>query len=136
MISGISHMTFIVNDLDRTAVFWEKIFGAKEVYSREVNSSPTVKYFLLNDLWIALNKGEPLRSRTYNHIAFAIQDSDFDMYISRINDVGAEIDPSRTRRGGEGRSIYFYDFDNYLFELHTGSISERMAHYSRTAGSH
>ena len=135
MISGLSHMTFMVKDLDRAAEFWGKILGAKEVYSREANSSPTVKYFLLNDLWIALNKGEPLPERTYNHIAFAISDSDFDMYIARIQDVGTEIDPGRTRRDGEGRSIYFYDFDNHMFELHTGSLVERMTHYSKTADS-
>ena len=127
MISGISHMTFVVKDLERTAVFWEKIFGAKEVYS-----SPTVKYLLLNDLWIALNKGGPLPERTYNHIAFAIRGSDLDTYMARIKDAGAEIDPGRARRNGEGRSIYFYDFDNHLFELHTGSLSERMANILST----
>ena len=126
MVTGISHITFVVEDLQQTAIFWERIFGAKEVYS-----SSTAKYFLTNDLWIALNKGVPLAERTYDHIAFTIQDSDFDGFVERINDVGAEIIQGRTRLDGEGRSVYFYDYDNHLFELHTGTLSERLASYAQ-----
>jgi catechol 2,3-dioxygenase-like lactoylglutathione lyase family enzyme len=125
MISGISHITFIVKDLQRTALFFEKIFDAKEVYS-----SSTVKYFLINDLWIALNKGEPPSERSYNHIAFQITEIEFDSYVARIKEVGAEIRSDRLIRiAGEGRSIYFYDFDNHLFELHTGTLPERLESY-------
>jgi catechol 2,3-dioxygenase-like lactoylglutathione lyase family enzyme len=116
----------VVKDLERTAVFMEKIFDAKVVYSSE-----NAKYLLLNDLWIALNKGNALSERTYNHLAFAIKDSDFDNYVQRIKDVGVEIIEGRARHAGEGRSVYFYDFDNHLFELHTGTLSERLAAYER-----
>ncbi len=30
---------------------------------------------------------------------------------------------------GEGRSLYFHDHDNHLFELHTGTLEERLARY-------
>lgn len=120
MITGISHITFIVKDLEQTSHFLREIFEAKEVYS-----SLAVKYFLINDLWIALNKGEPLSERTYNHVAFQIHESDIDKYIERIKNVGAEIKPDRHRVEGEGRSIHFYDFDNHLFELHTNTLDER-----------
>lgn len=30
---------------------------------------------------------------------------------------------------GEGRSLYFYDYDNHLFELHTGTLTERLKRY-------
>ena len=126
MIKGISHITFIVKDLNRTADFLTRIFEAKEVYS-----SSTAKYFLVNDLWIALNKGEPLTERTYNHVAFQISEDDIEKYTHRIKCVGAEIRPSRSRVDGEGHSIYFYDFDNHLFELQTGSLSERLANYNQ-----
>jgi catechol 2,3-dioxygenase-like lactoylglutathione lyase family enzyme len=126
MISGISHITFIVKDLNRTADFFTKIFEAQEVYS-----SSATKYFLVNDVWIALNKGQPLAEQTYNHVAFQISEADIEKYTERIKCVGAEIKPSRPRIAGEGYSIYFYDFDNHLFELHTGSLSERLAHYSQ-----
>ena len=68
--------------------------------------------------------------RTYNHIAFTIQDKDYDEYIERINKVNGEIIQGRTRIDGEGRSIYFYDYDNHLFELHTSTLEERLKSYS------
>lgn len=35
MIYGISHITFVVKDLDKTRKFFEEIFEAKEIYSSE-----------------------------------------------------------------------------------------------------
>ena len=121
MITHISHITFVVKDLDRSADFFVQIFDAKEVYS-----SRAAKYFLIGDLWIALNKGEPLTERSYNHIAFQILEEDMQKYIERISCLGVEIKPGRPRTEGDGNSIYFYDFDNNLFELHTGNLSERL----------
>jgi len=126
LIAGISHITFIVKDLERTSLFLKGIFDATEVYS-----NAGVKYFAIGDLWIALNKGEPLSERTYNHVAFHINESDMDKYIERIKNVGAEIRPDRQRAEGEGYSIYFYDFDNHLFELHTGTLVERLTRCSK-----
>ncbi len=33
MIKGISHMTFIVKDLEKSTKFFKEIFNAKEIYS-------------------------------------------------------------------------------------------------------
>jgi len=133
LIGGLSHITLIVKDLERTSLFLEKIFNAKQVYSSGDNtfSLSEEKFFLINGLWICIMKGEPQGERTYNHIAFKIQDSEIDEYISRIKDTGAETRPERSRVDGEGRSIYFYDFDNHLFELHTGTLEERLVRYSQ-----
>ena len=124
LIAGISHITLVVQDLERTAILFENIFEAKEVYR-----SSTAKYFLVGNIWIALNKGSPLSERSYNHIAFAIQDEDFDKYVERINSLNVETVPGRKRDDGEGRSVYFYDYDNHLFELHTGTLEERLKTY-------
>ena len=133
MISGISHITFIVKNLERSASFFIKIFNAIEVYSSGENtfSYSREKFFLINNIWVCIMEGEPLTERTYNHIAFQISENDIDEYVTRINDIGAEIKPERPRVDGEGRSIYFFDFDNHLFELHTGTLSERLANYSK-----
>jgi hypothetical protein len=32
---------------------------------------------------------------------------------------------------GEGMSLYFYDYDNNLFELHTGTLEQRLARYAQ-----
>jgi len=131
LITGISHMTFIVKDLERSADFFTNIFNAREVYSSENKTFSLSKerFFLIGNLWVAIMEGESLSERTYNHIAFHIQESDFDAYIQRIQRIGVDIKPERPRVSGEGLSVYFYDFDNHLFELHTGSLAERLACY-------
>ena len=48
--------------------------------------------------------------------------------------MGLEIRPPRQRVPGEGRSLYFYDDDNHLFELHTGSLGERLERYGKGRG--
>jgi len=133
MVFGISHITFIVKDLERSTLFWKNIFNAKEVYSSGDNtfSLSKEKFFLVNDMWICIMQGDSLIERTYNHIAFQIKDSDIDDCLTKIKATGAEIKPERPRIPGEGRSIYFYDFDNHLFELHTGTLSERLNSYSK-----
>lgn len=31
------------------------------------------------------------------------------------------------------REVYFYDFDNHFFELHTGTLEQRLERYARGA---
>lgn len=124
-------MTFIVQDLEKATLFFEIIFGAKEVYSSGTNtfSIAQEKFFLINDLWIAIMQGASLPTKTYNHIAFKIEESEYDDYLEKINSLGLEIQEGRPRVTGEASSIYFYDFDNHLFELHTGTLEERLSRY-------
>jgi len=133
MIEGLSHMTFIVRDLERMTTILTAVFGSREVYSsgEETFSTAREKFFQIGDLWIAVMEGEPLPSRTYNHIAFKIQDSEFEAYEARIKALGLEIRHPRERVAGEGRSIYFYDNDNHLFELHTGTLVDRLERYAK-----
>lgn len=131
MIAGMSHLTFVVKDLDRASQFFTTIFSAEEVYTsgERTFSIAKEKFFTIGDLWIAIMEGEPVTERSYNHVAFKIDDSDFEMYKSRIEALGLELLPPRPRVEGEGRSLYFYDFDNHLFELHTGTLAERLYAY-------
>lgn len=131
MVLGLSHITLIVKDITRTAILLSKVFDAKEVYSSgdKTFSYSKEKYFLINGVWLCVMEGEPLQERTYNHIAFQIHEHDIDDFIARINEAGAKIRPGRPRVEGEGKSIYFYDYDNHLFELHAGSLADRLASY-------
>ena len=132
MIYGISHITFIVKDLGKATKFFKEIFEAKEIYSSEDKtfSISKEKFFLINDLWIAVMEGEKIE-KSYNHIAFEIDESDYEMYLKRIENLGLEIKVGRKRVIGEGNSIYFYDYDNHLFELHTGTLETRLHHYRK-----
>ena len=132
MIKGISHLTFVTKNIEIASTFFRSIFDAKEIYSSEDQtfSLSKEKFFLINDLWIAVMEGESLPERTYNHVAFRIEENEFDYYESKIRELGLELRPPRLRVDGEGRSLYFYDFDNHLFELHTGTLLERLSRYS------
>ncbi|MER9307539.1 FosX/FosE/FosI family fosfomycin resistance hydrolase [Mesorhizobium sp. M0293] len=133
MIEGLSHMTFIVRDLDRMTEILEGILDAREVYASgaEQFSLSREKFFLIGDIWVAIMEGEPLPERSYSHIAFKIDDADFDRYAERVAKLGLDMRPPRPRVEGEGRSIYFYDDDNHMFELHTGTLNERLARYAK-----
>lgn len=54
---------------------------------------------------------------------------EFDAYAERVRSTGVEVRESRSRVDGEGRSLYFYDYDDHLFELHTGTLERRLARY-------
>lgn len=132
MIESLSHITFIVADVRRTAQLFRTVFDAKEVYdSSEMNHSLSYeKFFVLGSLWIAIMEGKPLAERSYNHVAFKIPDAEFDEYTARVRQLGLEIVPGRERCKGEARSLYFFDYDNHLFELHTGTLQERLLSYT------
>ena len=131
MIEGISHVTFIVRDLARTTAFLTAVFDAEEVYASgdATFSIAREKFFLVAGVWIAVMEGEPHAERTYDHVAFKIPDAEYEAYAERVRSTGVEVREGRDRVPGEGRSLYFYDHDNHLFELHTGTLEQRLARY-------
>lgn len=130
-MEGISHITFIVKDLVKATQFFKIIFDAEEVYASgdRMFSISKEKFFLIGGQWIAIMEGESLRERTYNHTAFKIKEEEVSLYEARVKALGVDYRPSRARVAGEGQSLYFYDFDNHLFELHTGTLAERLKRY-------
>ena len=133
MIKQLSHMTFVVKDLEKMGRLLTAIFDAREVYDSgpETFSIAPEKYFVINGIWIAIMEGDSSTSRSYNHVAFQIDENDFEDYADRIKSLGIEILPGRKRNPSEGRSLYFYDYDNHLFELHTRTLEERLAYYRK-----
>lgn len=136
MSSGVSHITLIVSDLDRTQQILETVLKARCVYDsgEDTFSLSKERFYLVGDLWIATMEGSSLESRTYNHIAFSITEDEFEERLAKIAELGLEIKPPRPRVEGEGRSIYFYGPDNHLFELHTGTLEQRLLRYSEGKG--
>lgn len=132
-MAGLSHITFVVRDLERMSKFLKTIFDAEEVYSSgdKTFSISREKFFLINGLWIAIMEGDSRSEKTYNHIAFKIAEEEFDEYAYRIKSLGVEVRESRGRVEGEGNSLYFYDYDNHLFELHTGTLEQRLIRYNQ-----
>lgn len=133
MSAGLSHVTFIVRDLDRMQAILERVFEARCVYDSgaEQFSLSEERFFLIGETWVAIMKGEPLPERSYNHVAFRVPETELEQRRAEIAALGLEMRPERPRVSGEGRSIYFYGPDNHLFELHTGTLEERLARYAR-----
>jgi catechol 2,3-dioxygenase-like lactoylglutathione lyase family enzyme len=131
IMSIINHITLVCNNLELSSALFCTLFGAKEVYSSERKNFSTSKekFILVGDLWIALMEGSPTE-RSYNHIAFAVKEEELLLYEEKIRALGLEIKPDRDRAPEEGKSLYFYDYDNHLFELHTGNLAERLKYYS------
>ena len=75
-------------------------------------------------------EGEPVE-RTYNHIAFKVSSSALPELAAKIKELGLSILPGRGRQSAEGDSLYFYDYDNHLFELHTGDLATRLKYYKK-----
>lgn len=135
-MQGISHITFIVRDLERMASFLCQGLGAQEVYDSagENHSLSREKFFLLGGIWIAAMEGESPSQRSYHHVAFSVSDDELPRYQAKLEALGVDIRPPRARVEGEGQSLYVYDFDNHLFELHTGTLQQRLARYGELAG--
>lgn len=133
MVEGLSHLTFVVSDLDRMEEVLTTVLDARRIYDSgdDTFSLARERFFDVAGLWVAIMEGDPLPSRTYNHVAFRIAEEEYDMRRARIASLGLDMREGRSRVDGEGRSIYFHDLDNHLFELHTGTLSLRLARYAQ-----
>ncbi|WP_448003413.1 FosX/FosE/FosI family fosfomycin resistance hydrolase [Agromyces bauzanensis] len=137
--TGLSHVTFIVSDLDRMERMLTAVLGAVRVYDsgRRTFSLSEERFFHVGNgetaTWIAIMRGDAPLPRTYNHVAFQVRRQDLPGLRETISDLGLDIRPPRSRVDGEGDSIYFHDDDGHLFELHAGSLRERLAVYSADA---
>lgn len=133
MIEGLSHITFIVSDLDKMEEMLTQVLDARKTYDSQEKtfSLSRERFFDIGGLWIAIMEGDPLPKKTYNHVAFKIPAEDYDNRLARIKKLGLEVLEGRSRVDGEGQSIYFYDYDNHMFELHCGTLEERLKRYAR-----
>jgi fosfomycin resistance protein FosX len=131
-VEAVSHITFIVRDLERMATFLCEGLGAQEVYDsqRQNFSLSHEKFFVLGETWLVAMEGEPPTERSYRHLAFKVSLEDLPKFESRLQALGTELVQPRPRVKGEGESLYFYDFDNHLFELHTGTLEQRLQRYN------
>jgi fosfomycin resistance protein FosX len=132
-IESISHITFIVKDLERMARFICDGLGGREVSDSQSKNFSLYreKFFVVGGTWLAAMQGTPPAERSYRHLAFKVAEDALPDFERRLRALGVEIRDPRPRVEGEGVSLYFYDFDNHLFELHTGTLEQRLERYAR-----
>ena len=121
MITGISHITLSVRDLEESGAFYTQVLGF-----RPVARWPTGAYLLAGDVWMALVVDERLREGAlpeYTHLAFAVSQQDFADLSQRIRRSGAEIWQDNR---SEGASLYFVDPNGHKWEIHAGDLETRL----------
>ncbi len=131
MVEGLSHVTFVVRDLDRMEEILTSVLDARKVYDSGEGtfSLSRERFFDIGGVWVAVMEGEALPARSYNHVAFKMAPGEYEERLARIRALGLDLREGRGRVAGEGRSIYFHDDDNHLFELHDGTLEERLRRY-------
>lgn len=130
MIKGFNHFLFSVSDLEKSIAFYESVFDAK-LLVKGINTA----YFDLNGMWLALNVETDIPRKeideSYTHIAFSIDESDFDHMYQKLESLNVNILSGRARNEKDKKSIYFTDLDGHKFEFHTGTLQDRLAYYKQ-----
>jgi len=66
VIKGLSHITFICKDLEKSAQLFKTVFEAEEIYDSgdQTFSNSKEKFFNLSGVWIAIMEGTSIE-KTY-----------------------------------------------------------------------
>lgn len=129
-VQGVNHITFSVEDIERSVSFYQRVLKAKLLFREGATA-----YLELGGAWLALNEQQGAFSAelraSCSHIAFTISLEDWEDWKAHLANQNALMSPGRKRSPEEGLSLYFYDPDGRLLELHTGSLSQRLSAYSK-----
>ncbi|HCG74475.1 MULTISPECIES: metallothiol transferase FosB [Staphylococcus] len=127
-IKGINYVCFSVSNLVVSIEFYKNVLKGDLLVSGK-----STAYFNIGGLWVALNE-EVNVPRTeikysYTHMAFSINDNEFEEWYEWLQKHYVNILEGRERHIKDKKSIYFTDPDGHKLELHTGNLNDRLTYY-------
>jgi fosfomycin resistance protein FosX len=136
MADGLSHITFITKNLDRMEEILTAVLKARRIHDSGAQQFSLSQERFIRvcegsaQVCIAIMEGSAVTPRSYNHVAFTIREDEVADRLSAIEELGLDRRDGPPHVEGEAHSIYFYDDDNHMFELHTGPFEERLRRYA------
>jgi catechol 2,3-dioxygenase-like lactoylglutathione lyase family enzyme len=120
MLESISHIALVVKDPGRTAALFRDLFSARVL--ERVDAEGHLETFVrLGGVWIVLVGAPVERSRTGDHIAFRATPEILEATAARLEAMGREFIRARSNR-----ALYFFDYDDHVFELDADDIDEEL----------
>ncbi len=117
MLSKLSHIALIVRDPPRTASLFADVFGAKAVQRTDEDGHEET-YMQLGETWFVLVKADVERPLTGDHVAFLVSPSTLATVAEKLKAMGHKYQLARS-----DTALYFFDFDNHVFELDTVGVA-------------
>ena len=118
-ITGISHVTLVVVDLDRALGFYVSTLGAR-LRARWKRGA----YLDLAGVWLCLELGPSSPAQDDSHLAFSVNSASFAIVSENVRGSGAKV---WKENRSEGDSVYFEDPDGHKLEIHVGDLQSRLA---------
>jgi catechol 2,3-dioxygenase-like lactoylglutathione lyase family enzyme len=120
MLESMSHIALVVKDPARTAALFRDLFSAR-VVEREDDEGHQETFVRLGGVWIVLVGASVERTRTGDHIAFRASPQILEATAAKLQALGREYIRARS-----DRALYFFDYDDHVFELDTEDIDKEL----------
>jgi len=120
MLESISHIALVVKDPGRTATLLRDLFSAR-VLEREDDEGHLETFVRLGGVWIVLVGAPVERARTGDHIAFRATPEILEATAAKLEAMGREFIRARSNR-----ALYFFDYDDHVFELDAEDLDEEL----------
>lgn len=120
MLESLSHIALVVKDPPRTAALFHDLFSAR-VVEREDDDGHLETFVRLGGTWIVLVGAPAQRARTGDHVAFHATPEILEATALKLQTMGREF-----IRGRSNKALYFFDYDDHVFELDAEDLDEEL----------